>query len=142
MIFSVSPPVYHQSSPPVQSRWPSAIKLDKTKLALKQTLTLVLTVVLTNIEHDYSTIQELSYQPEFHQLMCYHVKRPSKTLICIYPMLAVIELAALLLLQNSKKKWQNVAREQAMSILLHVCTSSTVHKNSCAKKGQSSSTFQ
>ena len=37
----------------------------------------------TSSEHYPSTNQELSYQPKLHQLMCYCLKRPSKTLICI-----------------------------------------------------------
>ena len=47
--------------------------------------------------------QELCYQPKPHQLMRYHLKRPSKTLICIstLQMLSVVELAVLHLLQKS-----------------------------------------
>ena len=42
-----------------------------------------MTVIPTSSEHDHSTKQELSYQPTLHQLRCYRVKRPSKTLNCI-----------------------------------------------------------
>ena len=62
-----------------------------------------MTVVPTGSEHDHSSKQELSYQPKLHQLICYRVKRPSKTLICIHPMnavAAVIELVVLLLVQK------------------------------------------
>jgi len=31
--------------------------------------------------------QELSYKPKLHQLMCYHLKQPSSTLICIHTIL-------------------------------------------------------
>jgi len=43
-----------------------------------------MTVVPTSSEHEHFLKQELSYQPKFHQLMCYHLKQPSSTLICIY----------------------------------------------------------
>ena len=51
--------------------------------------------------------QELSYQSKFHQLMCYRLKQPSKTLIC---MLAVVELVVLHYIVK-KTKQEDVARE-------------------------------
>ena len=43
------------------------------------------TVVPTNSKHDFALLKrELSYQPKVYQLMCYCLKWPSKTLICVY----------------------------------------------------------
>jgi len=94
-----------------------------------------MTVIPTSSEHDYSTKQELSYQPKLHQLMCYCVKRRSKTLTSIYPMNAgscwagCTALAAEMNCYLHSQDRQDAAREaggHVRKLLYIVCTSRTI----------------
>ena len=94
-------------------------------------------------------IQELSYQPKLHQLMCYHLKQPCKTLICIYTTNAgsrgtgCIALAAEIRCYCQER--QDVAGGHVRNLLYNECTSGKIsllfigHKNHFqCKKGQAS----